>query len=78
LSSARERYWKLSGFSHPEAIRLYKLTIQLREMPGGECQVIRFIDKEEHERVIMAPIHWPYEHGALVLARAKSWKELGL
>lgn len=75
LSSARTKYGSTSGFKHPEALRLYQITIQLREMPDGECQVVRLVGKEEYER---CQGKWPYEHGALVIARGKNWKELGL
>lgn len=77
LSSAREKFGSLSGFTHPEALRLFKLTLQLREMPEGECQVVRYIGQEEYERFLMAGC-WPYEHGALIMKRGKSWKEMGL
>lgn len=70
LSSAREKYAK---FANETARTLYKRTIQIRELPDGRCQVIRFIDKEEWERPGIK-----YEAGALIIAEGKSWKELGL
>lgn len=71
LSSAREKYAKFTG----PARELYKKSIYLREMPDGECQVIRFIGKDEWER---PDVRANYESGALILARGKSWKELGV
>jgi hypothetical protein len=72
LSSAREKF---ARFEHPEARALYKRTLHLREMPDGRCQVIRFISREDYER---PDYRAAYEAGALVVATAASWKELGL
>lgn len=78
LPSAREKYAK---FTNETARILYKRTIHLREIPHPgcpgcfKCQVFRFIDKEEWER---PDVKAKYEHGALVIAEANTWKELGL
>lgn len=73
LSSAREKFGNI--FVHEGARALYKRTLQLREMPDGRCQIIRFVSKEEWEK---PEVRCKYEAGALVLADARNWKELGL
>lgn len=73
LSSAREKFGAI--FIYDKARELYRRTLHLREMPDGRCQVIRYVSKEEWEK---PEVRVKYEAGALVLADAKNWKELGI